>query len=100
MADAARYVRSSRVIAREVDGEILLVPLRDRIADLDDVLFVLPDPVAGRVWGLLEEPRTLDELTAAVTGEFEVDDATARGDLLEFLEHLVHVQAAERKIQP
>lgn len=97
MASPARYVRSPRVIAREVDGEILLVPLRDRIVDLDDVLFVLPDPVAGRVWALLEEVRTLDELTAAVTEEFEVDAATAQADLLEFLEHLVRVQAAERR---
>lgn len=57
----------------------------------DDLRYLGLDPVATRVWELLAEPRTLDELVDQLTAEYEVDEETCRHDvdllLVSFVEH-------------
>lgn len=60
---------------------------------LDNVLLL--DGVAGLVWGLLSEPRTLEELGQAVSLQYEVSSAEAQADLEPFLEELRSLQAVE-----
>jgi hypothetical protein len=47
---------------------------------------------ATRVWQLLEQPRTVDELTAALMAEHEVDEAECREGLAEMLGMLENEQ--------
>lgn len=89
-----RYQRAPATIARELDGEVLLVPVVDRIADLDDCLFVLQDAVAVFLWEQLGTPRTPSELAARVVEEFDVPLDRAREDLAAFLLALVRARAA------
>jgi len=42
----------------------------------------------GRIWELLEEPRTLAGLCEALATEYEVEPAEIRGEVLAFLERL------------
>ena len=42
----------------------------------------------GRIWDLLEEPRTLTGLCEALVAEYDVDPAKAREEVLAFLERL------------
>lgn len=90
----AVYQRSPGAISREVDGEVLIVPELHEVEELDDVLYYLRDAVSLRVWELLGAERSLAELTAQVTAEFEIDAQTARGDLERFLTKLVASGAA------
>lgn len=46
------------------------------------------DPVGARVWNLLERPRSVEELRAALIEEYEVEPAKCEGDLLALLERL------------
>ena len=46
------------------------------------------NPTAGRVWELLEEPRTLDDLCNALQEEYEVAPEICRRELTELLEDL------------
>lgn len=92
----AVYRQSPGALSKEVDGEVLIVPELREVLDLDDIFYRLGDPVSVRVWALLGEDRTLTELTAAITKEFDVDAQTARGDLERFLSELVESGAASR----
>ena len=47
------------------------------------------DPVGARVWSLLEKPRTVEELRAALLEEYEVEPQRCEGDLLALLEKLL-----------
>lgn len=91
-----RYAQTPETISREVDGEVLLVPVMDQIVDLDDCFHLLQDPVANRVWELLAVARTLEDLVREITTEFEVAPDLARSDLEAFLSELVRIGAAKR----
>jgi hypothetical protein len=82
-------------IAREVEGEVLIVPVRDRVVDLDDCFYVLDNPVSVHLWGLLETTHTLDALALAVAGTFEVEEQVAKADVSQFLDDLVRVGACQ-----
>jgi hypothetical protein len=47
------------------------------------------DAVGGRIWELLDTPRTVGEICIALSEEFEVDDETCRADVLGFVAELV-----------
>lgn len=46
------------------------------------------DPVGTRIWNLLKDPRSVEELRSALVAEFEVDSVRCEGDLLALLEKL------------
>ncbi len=46
------------------------------------------DEVGARVWSLLQEPRTFDELQATLLAEYAVDPAQMKADLSELLSRL------------
>lgn len=92
---AAVFSRKPGTIAREVEGEILIVPVRDRVVDLDDCFYLLEDPVAVHLWELLSAEHTLDALVSAVLGAFEVHEEQARSDVSRFLDELVRVGACQ-----
>ncbi len=78
IAKSERYVPVQGVVGRAVGDEMVLLDLRS------GTYFTL-SAVASTVWNRLEGGCGLDEVIAAVVDEFEVDEATARTDVLEFL---------------
>jgi len=54
------------------------------------------NPVGVKIYSLLDGKRTIDEIVAAVTDEFEVSESSARRDVDAFLGELaVHGMLAE-----
>jgi len=91
---SGRYVRATDdVVHRDVAGETFLVPIRGRLAELQE-LFVLNE-VGSWVWQRLDEPRSVQELTADLVREFEVTDDQARNDITAFLHQLREAGLAE-----
>lgn len=82
----ARMRATRDEVSCTVEGEVVILNFAD------EVYYGL-DGVGARVWELLREPRTLDELRDAVAAEYDVDAATAERDLRELLEEL-----AERRL--
>lgn len=80
------YQRSNEVVCREVGGESILVPIRNRVGDLESI-FVL-SPVAARIWSLLDRAVSSDHIIDVICTEFEVDRETAAADVNELLESL------------
>jgi len=79
------YRRSKEVVCREVGGESILVPIRNRVGDLESI-FVL-SPVAAKIWSLIDM-MPVDGIIDALCEEFEVDRETASADVTELLESL------------
>jgi coenzyme PQQ synthesis protein D (PqqD) len=78
---------SPDVIARDIAGEHLLVPVRTGAADLD-CLFTA-DGSGAFVWTCLDGRRDLAEVARLVADEFDVDAATALDDVTRFAAELV-----------
>jgi hypothetical protein len=91
MDDAVRgeaaYVPSEAVVAREIEGEIVIVPLTGGVGDLEDELYSLNE--TGRdVWRLLDG-RTLDAVVETLAGEYDAPREEIDGDVRGLLEELL-----------
>ena len=54
--------------------------------------------VGRRLWELLEQPRTISDLRAAINAEFDVDKETCEADIIKFVGEMIDnglVHAAE-----
>ena len=76
---------------RRIADECLLVPIRQKVADLQNI-YVL-SPVANRIWELLDGRRTLAEVRDQLLDEFEVSPQELEQDLQEFIAQLRHIDA-------
>lgn len=65
------------VLARRVGDEIVVLDLGG------GEYFGLPE-IGGRMWELLVEGKSLQEVTDAMVGEFEIDRLTVERDLIGF----------------
>lgn len=75
--------RSQSVVARVVGGDTLIVPIRGKVGDLASIYSL--NGTGSLIWRLLECPRTLGELVAAVSREYEVDSKLADRDVRKFI---------------
>ena len=92
------FKRGGDVVQREVAGELFLVPIRGHLADLQQ-LFVLNE-VGHWLWARLSEPASLSSLVTALRDEFEVDEAQAREDAVQFLQQLCEAGLAQESALP
>lgn len=54
----------------------------------DDLEYLGLDEVGQRIWGLLEQPRSLDALVGVLTEEYDVSAADCTRDVQAFVEAL------------
>jgi hypothetical protein len=47
------------------------------------------DPVGARVWSLLEDPRTVDDIRSTIVDEYDVEPERCERDLIVLLEKLL-----------
>jgi hypothetical protein len=68
---------------RQVGNESILVPIRNRVGDLDSV-YVFTS-VAARIWSLLDGALDVDSVVETICTEYDVDCDVVRADLGELL---------------
>ena len=78
---------SDDVVAGEVEGEMVIVPLGAGIADAESELCAL-NPTGQAVWQKLDGQHTLQEVVAALAGEFDVPLPDLERDVLGFVREL------------
>jgi hypothetical protein len=76
-------VRSRAVVAREVAGEILIVPIRGKVGDLASIYSF--NASGSFIWNLLEFPQTVAQLSTAIAAAFEIELARAEEDVVRFV---------------
>jgi len=84
---SAVYGVSDEVVAREIAGEIIIVPLSGGIADLEDELFTLNE-MGVVIWRKLQGRRSLNEVIEELKEEWQGDDGEIETDVLGFIEEL------------
>jgi hypothetical protein len=89
-----RYKRNQDVVSRSIEGELVIVPIRSGVGDLNS-LYTL-NPVGSVLWEFMNEGHTVPEMVQRVCDEFEVTAAQAQPDIETFLDSLM----AEQLIQP
>jgi hypothetical protein len=80
------YSYQGQFVLRNVGTEAVLVPVRDRVGDLDSVYVM--SPVAVRVWSLIDGVNDVDSIVAHIRDEYDVEPMEAARDVNELLESL------------
>lgn len=78
--------RRDNVVKRRIAGEILLIPIRGELAEME-VIFAL-DPTSEFIWDRLDGTRTLADIAEDVLAEFDTDRETIQRDTLALVTEL------------
>ena len=82
-----RYRQNEAVVSRKIAGELFLVPVSGRIADMQR-MFALGG-VGGFIWERLDGRRSLGEIRDEMLSFFEVEGDEAEADIGEFVTQLL-----------
>ncbi len=80
-------VPSEDVVAREIEGEILIVPLASGIGDAEDELYTLNE-TGQAIWQKLDGRRTLGDIALLLAEEFNTPLPDLEKDVLGFVGEL------------
>lgn len=83
----AVYAVSDDVVAREIEGEIIIVPLVAGIGDLEDELFTLNE-TGKAIWERLDGRRSLNDVIAELAAEYQAPRGEIETDVLGLVEEL------------
>jgi len=82
------FVPSENIVAREIEGELIIVPLVSGIGDMEDELFTLND-TGKEIWGRLDGKKNLKTIVDELVGEFEAPREEIEKDVLGLTEELL-----------
>jgi len=82
------FAVSDDVVAREIEGEIIIVPLVAGIADLEDELFTL-NATGKAIWDKLDGRRRLQDIISELSVEYQDPPGEIEADVLGLVEELV-----------
>ena len=78
---------SEDVVAREIEGELIIVPLVSGIGDTDDELYTL-NPTGHAIWKKLDGKRTLRDIASLLADEFDAPMVDLERDVLGLVNEL------------
>ena len=81
-------IPSEDVVAREIEGEIIIVPLAAGIGDLEDELYTLND-TGKAIWGRLDGRRSLGQIVNELAGEYTAPAGDIERDVTGLVSELV-----------
>jgi hypothetical protein len=81
------YIPSKNVVSREIEGEIIIVPLVAGIGDAEDDIFSLNE--TGRaIWKLLDGKRSLSQVVAVLQEGYDTEKEEIARDVIGLITEL------------
>lgn len=84
----AVYKPSDDLVVREIDGQIVIVPIGTGIGDLEDELYALNE-TACDVWAKLDGTHTLAAVVEELASEYTAPAAQIDADVVGLLDELL-----------
>ena len=78
---------SEDVVAREIEGEMIIVPLTSGIGDAEDELYTLND-TGKAIWSNLDGARTLAQIAVDLAREYDAPFADIERDVIGLISEL------------
>jgi hypothetical protein len=82
------YMQSEDIVARDIEGELIIVPLVSGIGDLEDELYTLNE-TGKAIWDRLDGKKKLKDVLAELSAEFEAPVGEIEKDLTGLVEELL-----------
>ena len=84
----AVYAPSEDIVARSIEGELIIVPLVAGIGDFEDELYSLNE-TGKAVWDRLDGKKSMKEVLAELSAEFDAPAGEIEKDLIGLVEELL-----------
>ena len=84
----AKYAPSDDIVAREIEGELVIVPISSGVGDLEAELFTLNE-TGKAVWKRLDGISDLRSVIGSLAGEFEASAGEIEGDVMGLIDELL-----------
>ncbi len=81
------YKKNGDIVARRIAGEMFLVPVRGRVADLQRIFSL--NPVGELIWQDLEQAKSLGAIRDHLQAEYDVPEAEIASDIRTFVQELL-----------
>jgi len=81
------YAKSQDLVEREIEGELIIVPLTSGIGDLEDELFSLNE-IGRDVWARIDGKRRVSQIVKELEKIYQVERGKITADVLGFLTEL------------
>ena len=88
------YNPSEKIVAREIEGEFIIVPLVAGIGDMDDEIFSLNE-TGKAIWSKLDGQNSLKAVIDSLSNEFDVPKKEIQQDVVGLINELVKRQMLE-----
>ncbi len=93
----AVYARSDDIVSREIEGEVIIVPLVAGIGDAEDELYTLNE-TGKAVWNRLDGARTLEGIAAGLVEEFDAPLEEIERDVAGLITELARRRMVTRSV--
>lgn len=88
------FVKDDNLMARNIAGETLIVPIRNSIGDLNSIYTL--NEVGALIWQMIDKRTRVNQIVEAVSKEYDVTIDEAAQDVIELLDSM----KAEGLIRP
>lgn len=79
-----KYTRNSQTISGRLHDELVMM-------DINQGRYFSLNPVASRIWDLLERPMLLDEICGLLMAEYQVDQGRCRDEVRDHLKMMIRL---------
>ena len=84
----AIYIPSGDIVVREIEGELIIVPIVSGMGDMEDELFTLNE--TGRaIWERLDRRRPLGDIVGELSSAYEASPGEIERDVIGLVEELL-----------
>ena len=84
----AVYVLSEDIVSREIEDELIIVPLVSGIGDMEDDLFTLNE-IGKTIWNRLDGQKNLKDIVEELSADFEALEGEIEKDVIGLMEELL-----------
>lgn len=82
------YRKSDDIVAREIEGELIIIPLVAGIGNMENELYAL-DEIGQEIWNRIDGQRSVLQIIDELEGLYNTDRKTIESDVLGFLSEIV-----------
>jgi hypothetical protein len=82
------YMPSEDVVAREIEGELIIVPLVAGVGDMEDELYTMNE-TGKAIWDRLDGKKKLKDVLGELSVEFEAPVGEMEKDVIGLVDELV-----------
>jgi len=82
------FAHSNDVVAREIDGMLIIVPLAAGVGDMEDDLFSMNE-TGTAIWNMLNGEKTMKQIIAGLKKEYAAGPDEITEDVIGIVEELL-----------